>query len=180
VLIKALRTPTDFEATMGFQDYVLQKWMSPPPKIEPDVRGTVDQIFADLQYIGSDDPGLSSAYLEGIAEPLQRLQQFGLQLVAAVTSGEMTVPAATLGSARETTIPSRRAIYVVAPDPCYYRVLGESPAKVHKLGVDCPGMEAVTRLQNGAVVTYGSRKAVEQDYEGVVPWCDTCELHMLT
>ena len=34
MLIKALRTPTDFEATMGFEDYVLQKWISPPPEIE--------------------------------------------------------------------------------------------------------------------------------------------------
>jgi hypothetical protein len=164
---------------MGFEDYVLQKWISPPPEIEPEVRGTVDEIFEDLQYIGSDDPGLTSAYLDGIAEPLALLQQFGLQLVGFVTSGKITVPAGTLGSEAETTMPWRRTIYVVAPNPCYYRLVDEKPAKVHILGVDCSGARTVTKLQNGAVPAYGSLDAVEQDYEGVVPWCETCELHAL-
>lgn len=179
MLIKALRTPTDFEATMGFEDYVLQKWISPPPDIETDVRGTLDEIFEDLQDIGSDDSELTSAYLDGITEPLRRLQQFGLQLVAVVTAGKMTFPAGMLGSEADTQTPWRRSTYVVAPDPCYYRLVAESPPKVHKLGVDCPGARTVTTLRNGAVVAYGSYEAVEQDYEGVVPWCETCELHVL-
>lgn len=50
----------DFGATMGTEDYVLQKWVSPPPEIEPDIRRTIDEVFDDLQYIGSDDPGLTA------------------------------------------------------------------------------------------------------------------------
>jgi hypothetical protein len=115
MLVKVLRTPTDFEATMGTEDYVVQKWISLPAELEPDVRGTIDEIFEDLQYIGSDDPGLTAAYLEGIFEPLQRLKQFGLQLVGFATSGNMTFPAETLGSDTKTTAPWRRSIYVVAP-----------------------------------------------------------------
>jgi hypothetical protein len=179
VLIRVLRTPMDFEATMGTEDYVLQKWVSPPPAVEPDIRRTIDEVFADLQYIGSDDPGLTAAYLDGISEPLQRLKEFGLQLVGVVTSGKMTMPAGPFGGGQETTVPWRRSIYIVAPDPCYYRLVAESPAQVHKLGVECTGMRAVTKLENGGVAVYGSLDAVEQDFEGAVPWCATCELHAL-
>lgn len=67
--------------------------------------------------------------------------------------------AGTLGSDEETTIPWRRSIYVVAPAVCYYRLSAESPPLVHKLGVDCAGMGAVTKLQDGGVAVYGSLEA---------------------
>src|SRR6266498_1550953 len=114
VLIKVLHTPSDFEVTMGTEDFVLQKWVSPPVHLEADVRGTINEIFEDLQYIGSADPGRTAAYLDGISEPLERLRKHGLQLLRVVTSGKITMPVAAFGSEAETTMPWRRSIYVVA------------------------------------------------------------------
>lgn len=54
-----------------------------------------------------------------------------------------------------------------------------TPTRVHKLAGDCAGMLVVTKMQSEGVAVHGSREAVEQDFEGIGPWCATRELHAL-
>jgi hypothetical protein len=174
--VVCIRTPTDFERTMGTQDYVLHKWLPDDLEIERETRRLTDRIFADLQYVGGEAE-LVRGYLEGVDEPLQDLHERSFQLVGVVTSGQLTLP--TLGDLKPIAdkVPWKRAHYFVAADPAYYRIAEARPVRVHKLGVDCDGMRELTRRDDAEVSVYPSRSAVAEDLEDE-PWCPVCFLEV--
>lgn len=162
---------------MGGDDHQVHKWVSPLPEIEPDVRRAIDEVFQDLQYV-DDDPDMTRTFLDGISAPLERLHALGLQLVGVSTSGTLALPVGPgLPVPQQREIPWQRTHYIVAPDPADYRLPSEQPVRVHKLGVDCPGIRAVTE-KSAPVTVYRSRAAVRTDLEGE-PWCAKCELAIL-
>ncbi len=127
-IVQSIRTPTDFKRTMDCEDYVLHEWVTPPAEVEPDVRHTLDEIFSeDLQAVGGE-ADLTRYYLDSIRDPLQALQAMGLQLVSVLTSGKLTLPAATFEIEEEKTMPWRRVHYIVATEPAYYRRASTSSA----------------------------------------------------
>lgn len=164
---------------MDVEDYVLHEWVTPPAEVEPDVRHTLDEIFNEDLSAVSGDRDLTASWLDTIQAPLETLRAMGLQLVGVLTSGKLTLPASTFGSDAEKTMPWRRVHYIVAPEPAYYRLTNEEPARVHKLGVDCEGIRLFTRSEGEAVAVYGSLQAVERDFERAVPWCERCALEAL-
>jgi len=126
-----VRTPTDFRQTMrGAGDFVIHEWVEPSPEAEPAYRQMVEAIFNDLSYISADDPGLVSAYLEGLAEPLRDLDALGLQLMALPTRGTIEIQ----GVAGPARMPWSRTHYVIAPAWAAFR--GQR-GFVHLLGTAC-------------------------------------------
>lgn len=176
MFVKVIRTPTDFKRTLGTDDFVLHEWVTPAPEIEPIFRGAVDEIFSDLQDISADEPGIVASYLDQIYQPLMRLQELGIQLVGMVWSGNMQFRAPALGSDEMKSLPWKRTIYVLAPHPAYYSLSEEKPIRTHIFGIDCEGSRKIAAGKGGDVKVWGSREAVERDYEARVPWCDTCFL----
>ena len=80
-----IRTPTDFERTVGVGDFIRAPLFSPPPPVEPAFREALDSIFADLQYVESGEPEGLALYLQDIAEPLNELWTLGFALFAVIT-----------------------------------------------------------------------------------------------
>ncbi len=146
-----------------------------PPEVEPDIRHVLDAIFQDLQYIDCSEADLVSAYLDGIERPLEIVRRLGFQLAATTTKGKLTWPAGILGQEEPTELAVTKATYFLAPRPCFYRPAGDD--HVHVLGVDCDGERGLTR-EDARVRSWGSRQVVERNFEGTVPWCDTCFLHL--
>jgi hypothetical protein len=158
---------------MGAQDFVLNQWLPLASESEADIRHTVDEIFTDLQYIDSGDHGLTAAFLDGIAEPLDRLQrELGMQLVVGTTRGKMTLPTTAFDPTVK-DIPWERAYFIVAPDPAFF---GSAAGPIHKLGTSCSAAFklAIQEHGEGEVRVWASLKQLSDDFERAVPWCGTC------
>jgi hypothetical protein len=167
--VHVIRTPTDFRRAMGGLSYSRHEIIPPAYEaMEPDIRRTMDDIFTDLEYVGGD-AGLTSAYLEGIAEPLRQLRDWGFQLTATVTTGTLT-----FGDPPQ-RIPWSSTLYVLAPAGTFFQA--EGAGLVHLLGADCDdaGRE-LTAGEDRAFRYWSSRDALEQAFEGRVPMCPRCAL----
>ncbi len=173
--VRVIKTPTDFEPTINSYSYTIHKLFQVPPDIEPAIRHILDAIFNDLPYISSDEPGLIATYLDAITEPLVKLIEFELQLGAVNTTGKMNIPAGTLDSEEDIEVPWTQTHYFIAINPCFYRPSGDD--HVHILGVKCQG-ERTLLLEGTEIRHWASHESVEQAFEGIVPWCDTCFLHL--
>jgi hypothetical protein len=172
--IVPIRTPTELARTTGSHDATTHWLVSPSPEIESEVRRALDEIFADLPYVGGE-PELMRAYLDGVEQPLRRLRELGFQLLGVVVSGTMAIRD---HEGEECRMPWRRTHYIVASNPSYYRLLDEAPPRVHKLGVDCVGIRqliAAKQRKETPFVSYASLEDVERDFEGSVLWCEACE-----
>lgn len=77
----------------AFADGARTHLLAVPDALEPDVRAATEEIFEDFTLIDPvmDPPGLVASYLDSIAEPLGRLRELGMQLVAVKTSGSLEV-----------------------------------------------------------------------------------------
>ena len=168
-----IRTPPEFRSGMGAKDFVLNQWMPLLSASEADIRHTVDEIFTDLQYIDSGDHGLAAAFLDGIAEPLERLQrELGMQLVVCTTRGKLTLPVTDFAPTSK-DIPWERAHYIVAPDPAFF---GMVAGPIHKLGTSCTAAFklAVQDQGDAEVRVWASVHHLSKDFERAVPWCSNC------
>lgn len=173
--MRVIETPSDFRGLMG-DGYSLEVFVRPEPEREPEVRHTIEAIFNDLEYISPQDPELFSSYLDSIQEPLADLKAFGLQLAAHKTQGTLEVPAGAFPAADQQLgpVPWSQTYFFVTPRPCFYRVGDDG--NVHMLGIGCEADHELT--QKGAAVHWWTAPAVEVAFEGAVPWCNTCFLHL--
>jgi hypothetical protein len=176
VNIERVRTATDFQRTLAWDDYALHRWVSPHREVESEIRHAIDEIFSDDLAVVRGDLDLERSYMDVVAEPLGLLDSFGIQVVAVLTSGTLTFPEGTFGSEEAKQLPWRRAHYVVAPDPAYFRLKAEEPAVCHMLGVRCAGLDAFTRSDGASVIVYAGLDGVRRDFEETVPWCEDCGL----
>jgi len=168
-----IRTPSEFRAGIGAQDFVLDQWLPLTPASEADIRHTVDEIFTDLQYIDTADHGLTAAFLDGIAEPLERLQgEHRMQLVVGTTRGKVTLPATDF-EPNPKELPWERAHYIVAPDPAFFGFAG---GPIHKLGTSCRAAFKLAIQDHGVaeVRVWASLDHLNKDFERAVPWCTAC------
>ena len=168
-----ITSPSEFGGSIGGQDFVLHQWLPQTPEAEPEIRHAIDEIFNDLAYIDSGDRAFVAAFLDGIAEPLGRLQSaFGLQLVCGTTRGKLKLPP-TQWEPNPKEIKWERSYYIVAPDPAYFR---SEDGRVHKLGTSCREafMLATDPPDHLSRTVWGSLDSVHQAFEGAPPWCPTC------
>ena len=157
-------------------DSMRTHFLAIPEEMEPEVRRATDEIFADLQYIGTDEPDLLASYLGSIEEPLHELRGLlGIQLVIVTSKGTMTV-GSVLGEEKQ--IPWTTTDFVIAPLPCFFRADGDASALVHMLGAHCLDGHRVFSLQTDVGLhLWLSTEAVEQSFEHAnVPWCSTCSM----
>lgn len=174
-----IRTPTDFEQTIGgMHSYSKVPLVSPPPEIEPQFRRALDDIFEDLPYIDSSEPGLVSSYLNSIEDPLRTLHELGFSLFALVTRSTLTLPDSPLGSPSQRQIPNWRQInYLVVPLNGFFRLGMDTQETVHTFSPQC--QLAVATLAKATqkqmpVIVWGSATIVRAELEGKVPWCQEC------
>lgn len=152
----------------AFADGARTHLLAVPDALEPDVRAATEEIFEDFTLIDPvmDPHGLVASYLDSIAEPLGRLRELGMQLVAVKTSGSLEVA----GNAT----PWTQTELLVAPSPCWFRRDGDRSAPVHVLGARCDEGHRVFAENGVGVQLFRSRVAVEQALEQAVLWCPTC------
>lgn len=178
-ILQSIKTPSDFARTIDANVTFNHTWITSTPEAEPHIRDTVDAIFCDLDDIDSGERGMVSSYLSSIADPLNELRAMGLQLVAIVESGKLTMPTGTLDREDEVSVPVEAAHYIVATDPAFYRLV-DRETLVHKLGVNCDGIRQFTRSKGEHLAVYSSRDSLELAYEHNVPWCAVCQLEALS
>lgn len=137
-----------------------------PEQMEPAVRRTWDEIYADFIYMEpGDEPGLIASYLSSIEEPIRQMHALGVQVVYITSRGSMS------------GVPMEMTDFLIAPAPCYFRFEGDPSALVHMLGAYCDGHRAFIAQDGAAVRLWASAKAVEQSFEhSRAPWCATCSM----
>lgn len=168
-----IRTATDFESTMGAGAMSLRKLVKTTPEIDRDFRRILDSIFRDLSYIDSEEPGMVSCYLDGIADPLDELYALGYSLQHVQSHAEYEMA----GAPQKVRVPL--AVYFVAPEPCYFAWSHESGGigAIHVLGA-CP--DATRRLilaEEDGIHLLHSRLVIE----ALIPeedrrWCPICAM----
>jgi hypothetical protein len=180
MIIQVIRTPADLGETLEASICRINRWLLGDPA------GTANEVIDDL-FSGREgldaheDAEAVASYLDAAARPLHRLPQLGLQLVVVLTRGRYLV-SASRRRARITLAPVDIADYLVAPDPCYFRLAdAEFGAPIHTLGADClPGHELIvngTAERNAGGKSFSiwtERAEVTRDFELAVPWCSTC------
>jgi hypothetical protein len=168
--VRALATPTAFRATIGTDDHVVSTWLPDlPADVERDLRHAQSAIFDELAYVDAGHTDMVSNYLDEIEEPLRVIAERGFLLVGIVTSGVRVTPDGE-------RMASSRCVYVLAVNPCLYRVANaDRRAVVHRLGVECEGAAALTSDTHGAIKAWTPAEALV-DFEGAIPWCPTCAL----
>jgi hypothetical protein len=188
MIVQVVRTQADFERTLEADLCRVNHWI--PAIAVPEsaaIEAAIGRAFEERER--EEEAGALSACLDDLAEPLERLHECGLQLVAMVSHRNAgSVPRSVLernpvrlertgGRARfEVDV----ADYLVAPDPCYFRRQGgDVLAPVHELGSPCPaghdtivGAERHERERTFEIWT--SLEALWRDFELSVPWCPWC------
>jgi hypothetical protein len=166
VVVWRIRTPTDLRD--AFAHSARAHFIAIADDIEPDVRRAWDEIFEDFTLIEPtvDPPGLVSSYLDSVAEPIARLRELGVQLVAVKGSGTVSGP--------NGPIPWTRTDLVIAPDPCWFRNADAANGAVHMLGVHCLEGHQVFMQTGVPVRVWLSRDQIEEAFERNTPWCTTC------
>jgi len=177
MIVQVVRTPLDLQRTLEANLCRVNHWTDgPAPHDSAVIEQILGQTFSER---GWDAPGVPLDSLLAIAEPLHRLAERGLQLVAMVSRGSYRLRA---GSAFLRDISFEMADYLVAPDPCYFRPAGaafESP--IHTLGSRCAAGHATIVGESGsgerqkAFQIWTSQGSVVRDFERSVPWCADCD-----
>jgi hypothetical protein len=174
-----IRTPTDFERTVGgVGDYMKVPLVTPPPEIEPEFRRTLDGIFQDLECIDPRDPSLLASYLEGIKAPLDDLHELGFTLFALVTRGTLTLPDGPFGPPAQREIPNwLRTYYLVIPMNGFFRLREDAKETGHRFSAECrPAVVALAKAARNhtPVSVWSASDAVRVSLERCVPWCQEC------
>lgn len=169
-----IKTPTDFKNTIGHHDCVQDVLFDISPEFEPAIRHSLSDIFDDLPYIDSNDPGMVSAYLDSIEKPLNNLNSLGIMLYAISSKGSLRV------SSGEVVPDWHRVYYLVVPADSYYSVMrDESSRLVDSFNPDCTNsvkelLDAATNQRS--IKIWNNREALKTDLEGNIPWCPDCGL----
>ncbi|MGH7415447.1 MAG: hypothetical protein ACREKJ_14720 [Candidatus Rokuibacteriota bacterium] len=176
MIVQVVRTPVDLERTLEADLCRVNHWIDGQARHEGAViEQILGQAFTERGWAGSG--GLVDPF-EAIAEPLHRLYQRGLQLVAVLSRGRYALPSWDT-SLRE--IGFELTDYLVAPDPCYFRsarAAFETP--VHVLGRPCSAghaaivSEPAAGERQRAFHIWTSTESVLRDFEQTVPWCARC------
>jgi hypothetical protein len=175
VIIQVVRTPADFEETLGASLCRVNCWL-PAPEDVAGVEPVVNELFGPRGELGEPD-GPLPARVDEVAHSLARLQEFGLQVVVVLTRAPHVVSAR--GAPNRLVATVDMADYLVAPDPCFFRLPSAAfSAPIHRLGAAC---------QNGHRLVVGDPEREEKtfrvwttelevlrDFELAVPWCPTC------
>ena len=164
-----VETPSDFERSMDFHDFVLSPLITPNPQVEPAFRDTLNSIFDDLPYISSERD-MVAAYLRSIEEPLKELHSLGCVIFAISTKGKMK------GNDSETR-DWKRVYYLVVPTRSFFRIGKELSNTVHCFNPNCE--DGVTELVKAAiaemsVAIWPDKSMIVRELEGNVPWCVEC------
>jgi hypothetical protein len=191
MLIRVIATVEDFAVTLDASMHRVNRWLLPEQGVwEAEVDAAVNEITthrAALERPPREDPDTPEAQdqlsrvgacLAGVAPPLRRLQAMGFQLVAVLTTGTCVV---TTAAGRQRAIQAvDMADYLVAPDPCYFRLARpDLSGRVHRLGAPCPPGHGDIVLDMGEArekqfSIWSSMEILAEDFERTVPWCDAC------
>jgi hypothetical protein len=166
-----VQTPTDFERTLGGNDFLRRSLGSPLPEIEPLYRRAVSQIFDDLEDIDSSDHKAISTYLSGIEEPLNDLRSLGFVIFAVEATGKMSTAK---GMSVSNWI---RTYYFIVPASGFFRIGKELSGIVHCFNPNCDAavVELAKAARDGApIVVWTDKTVIAQQLEGNVPWCVEC------
>lgn len=168
-----VRTATDFERTMGAGAMSLRKLVQTTPETDRDFRRVVDAIFADIELIDSEEPGMLRCFLDGVADPLDELYGMGYSVQHTRAHASYTM----VGATDKVSVPL--AVYFIAPEPCYFAWPHEEGGigAIHVLGA-CP--DATRRLaltEETGIHLLHSRMAIETFIpEEDRRWCPVCAL----
>jgi hypothetical protein len=183
MLIRVITTADDFARTLDAPMHRVNRWLLPEQDVlEGEVDAAVSEITERRAEIGphAQADGLEAS-LVAVEAPLRRLRSLGFQLVAVFTTGTCVV---TTGAGQPRfAIPAVEMVdYLVAPDPCYFRLVRpDLSGDVHRLGAPCtPGHgEIVLGAEDEREKQFSIWSAMEiltRDFERSVPWCDTCRV----
>lgn len=177
-----IRTPTDFEATIGAAgSYVKAPLVSPAADVEPAFRSALNGIFEDLQYVDPGDAEGVASFLDGIEAPLNDLHDLGFTLFAIGTRGTLTLPDGALGPPSQRRIPWTRTYYLVVPVGGFFRIGEDAGETVHRFKPDCEAVvESLARAaqDKSSIAVWYSAEDVRQSLERRVPWCQRCCLDL--
>lgn len=168
-----ISTPTDMRSFVGGHDHAVPHLVSFKEDFEPAIRHAVDTIFQDMQYISSDEPELVSSYLDGIAEPLQKLKRYRVSILAMSTRGTMKME-------NGATIPNWvRTYFLVIPTLGYFKTEGENK-KFHHFDPAC--RSAMSDLNESVrsgkgLSTRLDALSIREEFENDAPWCEHCCLN---
>ena len=176
MIVQVVKTPVDLGRTLEADLCRVNHWIEGPAQGEGVViEQILGQAFTERGWSGSG--GLLDPF-EAIAEPLHRLNERGLQLVAVLSRGRYTLPA---GETSTREIGFELTDYLVAPDPCYFRPAHAAfEAPIHALGRPCSvGHGAIVREpaageRRRAFHIWTSTESLLRDFERAVPWCNRC------
>lgn len=160
--VRVIRKPNDLRAVINTQAGPV---FLVHDEFEPELRAAWDEFSQSFSMLDPDrdEPGLTTAPIEAAAEPLARVRDLDVQVVAVTSPGTMKGVAV-----MQTT-------FVLAPDPVWFRA-DQTSGPVHLLGAPCEdGHRAFTETEIN-VRAWPSRDLVEQAFEGSVPWCPTCAM----
>lgn len=179
MIVRVVRTPVDLARTLEADLCRVNHWIDGQARHEGAViEQILAQAFTERGWPGSG--GLVDPF-EAIAEPLHRLYQRGLQLVAVLSRGRYALPS--LHTSRR-EIGFELTDYLVAPDPCYFRpAFGGFETPIHALGWPCAAGhtaivgEPTAGERQRAFHIWTSTESVQRDFEWAVPWCARCSPH---
>jgi hypothetical protein len=172
-----VRTPSDLRPTLQSQQFAHSILAQLDPEFEPSVRRAIDAIFVDLQNLDTDDASMVAVYLDSVEEPLAFLRSLGIDHFALMASGALELP-----DGRQ--VPQWGSThYMLIPRGAFFRPnLEHRSTLVHSFDPMCKDalddLYVLSRGASGATI-YRNRPAIEQDFEGSVPWCHNCALHGL-
>jgi hypothetical protein len=176
MIVQVVRTPSDLARTLEAHLCRVNHWTEGPGR---PVGALIEQILGEaFMGRGGERSGEAEDPFEAIAEPLDRLHERGLQLVAVISRGRYRLPRP--GRSRR-EIGFELSDYLVAPAPCYFRsVNARFNAPIHTLGSACEAGHAtiVSEPEPGerqrAFQIWTSTATLIRDFERAVPWCDCC------
>ena len=183
MLIRVITTADDFALTLDAPMHRVNRWLLPEQAaLEGEVDAVVSEITERRAEIGRNAEGDALAEsLVAVEAPLRRLQTLGFQLVVVFTTGTAVV---TTGAGRQRfAIPAVEMVdYLVAPDPCYFRLVRpDLSGPVHRLGAPCTTGhgEIVLGAEDEREKQFSIWSAMDilaRDFERSVPWCETCRV----
>jgi hypothetical protein len=177
MLIRVITTVEDFALTLDAPMHRVNRWLLPEQGVwEAEVDAAVMEISgrrAEVEWSGAID-----ACLTRIEAPLRRLQAMGFQLVVVLTTGTCVL---TTAAGRQRAIPAvAMADYLVAPDPCYFRLARpDLSGQVHRLGAPCAPGHGDIVIDTGderekQFSIWSHVDILTRDFERTVPWCEIC------
>lgn len=150
----------------------VSQWFEATPALEPEIRQTIAAMFDDLPYISTDEPGMLSAFLDGVEEPLRKLwEEFGLGVFA--VQQMMSQPP--IEGAGGPPMRWPHTIFIVAAPST---AVLDANGSAHLVRAGCEGL-ATSVAQDLVRRAWPSPSVLELQLEGSANWCPTCMLALV-